>query len=169
MSSSIPAVLVASDNGRISSQNNPARYLFGNKQDSYCWDVLCSLKHTENLPCRKNCVIRLLKAGFNRSLHADIKLEGKRHSLSCVPLDGKVVCTLRSEAAEPGEIWQSLTAREYDVIQRLAEGDTNGAIAVALGISESTVRTHIEKMLAKLGARNRAGLVASGFRLGYLN
>ena len=169
MSSSVPAVLVASDNGIVSSLNNPAKYLLGNKQGSYCWDVLCGMKNTENLPCRKSCVSRLLATGFNRSLHTDIKLEGKRHSLSCVPINGKVVCTLHSEVGESGEIWQSLTPREQGVLKRLAEGDTNGTIALALKISESTVRTHVEKMLAKLGAKNRAGLVAMGFRLGYLS
>ncbi len=168
MSSGVPAVLIASDDGTIVSQNSPAKHLLGNKQGTYCWDVIGGLKNTDNLPCRYNCVSDLLGSGFNRSLHTGIKIDGKRHSLACVPVDGAVVCILNSEAEESSEPWHNLTTRERDVLELLAHGETNRAIALSLGISESTVRTHVEKMLSKLGVRNRAALVASGFRLGFL-
>ena len=66
------------------------------------------------------------------------------------------------------ESWQALTPREIDVLELIADGATSAAAADALGLSESTVRTHVEKMLTKLDAGNRAALVARGFRLGYL-
>ena len=168
MLGNIPAVLIASDNGKIHSQNRPARHFLGSVQGSNCWDVFCSLKNTENLPCKKGCVSNLLGLGINRALRTDIRIEGKQHSLSCVPFDGNVVCTLNNLPGDLPRPWQSLTPRERDVLELLAEGETNGAIASSLEISESTVRTHVEKMLAKLEVRNRAALVASGFRLGYI-
>ena len=169
MLGNIPAVIIASDNGKIHSQNRPARQLLGSKHGSNCWDVFSSLENTENLPCQKNCVSNLLGLGFNRALRTDIKIEGKRHSLSCVPFDGSVVCTLSDQSSDLPKPWQNLTPRERDVLELLAAGETNGAIAGFLEISESTVRTHVEKMLIKLGAKNRAALVASGFRLGYVS
>jgi len=169
MSASIPAVMIARDNGRICSQNSPAKQLLGNRAGDFCWDVLGTLKDTNNLPCRRDCVARLIGSGFNRALRTDIKIGGKRHSLSCVPVDGAVVCLLNDEAEEASKPWQNLTSREREVLELLALGETNGAVAKSLGISESTVRTHVEKMLSKLGARNRAALVANGFRLGFLS
>ena len=168
MLGNVPAVLIASDKGRIHSQNRPARHLLGSKQGIPCWDVFGSLKNTENLPCQKDCVSKLLGLGFNSALRADIKIEGKQHSLCCVPFDGSVVCTLSNESSDQPEPWQNLTPRERDVLELLAAGETNGTIAGFLEISESTVRTHVEKMLAKLEVKNRAALVARGFRLGYI-
>ncbi|MFT5710247.1 MAG: DNA-binding CsgD family transcriptional regulator [Halioglobus sp.] len=169
MLGSVPAVLIASDNGKIHSQNRPARQLLGNKHGVNCWEVFSRLKNTENLPCQKNCVSNLLGLGFNRALRNDINIEGKQHRLCCVPFDGNVICTLNDQSSDQPKPWQNVTPRELDVLKLLAEGKTNGAIAGFLEISESTVRTHVEKMLIKLGAKNRAALVASGFRLGYIS
>ncbi len=49
-----------------------------------------------------------------------------------------------------------LTARELEVLRRLALGHTNKAIAAELCIGEETVKTHIGKVLAKLDVENRA-------------
>jgi DNA-binding CsgD family transcriptional regulator len=168
MLGNIPAVLISSDNGKIHSQNRPARHFLGSVQGVNCWEVFSSLKNTENLPCQKDCVSNLLGLGINRALRTDIKIEGKQHSLCCVPFDGNVVCTLNNQSSDLPQPWQKLTPRERDVLELLATGETNRAIAASLEISESTVRTHVEKMLAKLEVKNRAALVASGFRLGYI-
>ena len=49
-----------------------------------------------------------------------------------------------------------LTPRELDVLRHVALGKSNKDIAVALDISEETVKTHVRHVLAKLGAENRA-------------
>lgn len=54
-----------------------------------------------------------------------------------------------------------LSRRELVVLERVAEGWTNGEIARALGLSPLTVKKHLERMCAKLGATNRAALVAT--------
>jgi DNA-binding CsgD family transcriptional regulator len=53
-----------------------------------------------------------------------------------------------------------LTAREREVVARIAEGDTTGVIAEQLFISPTTVETHVRKAMARLGAKNRAHLIA---------
>jgi DNA-binding NarL/FixJ family response regulator len=50
----------------------------------------------------------------------------------------------------------TLTARECDVLRRLAEGLTDHDIAEALTLSPRTVEAHVSSILHKLGARNRA-------------
>jgi DNA-binding NarL/FixJ family response regulator len=58
-----------------------------------------------------------------------------------------------------------LTARELEVLQLLAEGLTNRAIAERLVISEKTAGVHVSHILAKLGAPNRATAAAEAHRL----
>jgi len=55
-----------------------------------------------------------------------------------------------------------ITAAEERVLQRVTQGETNKEIAVALGISPATVKRHLEKILSKLGLRNRVELAVFG-------
>jgi DNA-binding NarL/FixJ family response regulator len=61
-----------------------------------------------------------------------------------------------------------LSEREREVLALLAQGMTNKDVATALFISRATVKSHIENILRKLGASDRAGAVAEGFRRGLL-
>ncbi|HEY0501787.1 MAG TPA: response regulator transcription factor [Kutzneria sp.] len=61
-----------------------------------------------------------------------------------------------------------LTRREFEVLQLIADGLENRAVASALFVSVETVRTHIKGMLRKLGARDRAHAVAISYRIGLL-
>jgi len=61
-----------------------------------------------------------------------------------------------------------LSNREYEVLQLVADGLGNQAIADSMFVSVETVRSHIKSMLRKLEARDRAHAVAIGFRLGLL-
>jgi DNA-binding NarL/FixJ family response regulator len=61
-----------------------------------------------------------------------------------------------------------LSDREREVLALLARGMTNKDVAAALFISRATVKSHIENILRKLGASDRAGAVAEGFRRGLL-
>jgi DNA-binding NarL/FixJ family response regulator len=59
----------------------------------------------------------------------------------------------------------TLTRRELEVLQLLADGLDQAEIAERLVISPKTVGTHIERILAKLGAHSRAEAVALAYRL----
>jgi DNA-binding NarL/FixJ family response regulator len=61
-----------------------------------------------------------------------------------------------------------LTRREYDVLRRLAMGETNAEIASALELSPNTVKTYVQIMLQKLGARNRVEAISRAAELGLL-
>jgi DNA-binding NarL/FixJ family response regulator len=63
-----------------------------------------------------------------------------------------------------GELYAELTAREIEVLARLASGADNRAIAEALHISPHTAKFHVGQILAKLGASSRTDAVAKAFR-----
>jgi two-component system, NarL family, response regulator YdfI len=66
------------------------------------------------------------------------------------------------------ELAEPLTPRERDVLERLARGAGNKAIATQLRISEHTVKFHVASVFAKLGVSSRAEAVSRGVQLGLL-
>lgn len=66
----------------------------------------------------------------------------------------------------PGELAESLTRRELEVLQMLAGGLSNKEIAARLNISEHTAKFHVASILGKLGAGSRTEAVAIGIRRG---
>lgn len=60
----------------------------------------------------------------------------------------------------------TLTARERDVVAAAAQGADNGQIAARLFISPFTVKTHLNRAMTKLGARDRAQVVVLAHRAG---
>ncbi|MDH6679803.1 DNA-binding NarL/FixJ family response regulator [Rhodococcus sp. LBL1] len=67
---------------------------------------------------------------------------------------------------ESGPDLSRLTDRERDVLAVLAEGEPNADIGRRLFMSETTVKSHVSAILAKLGARNRVEAALSAFRAG---
>ena len=63
---------------------------------------------------------------------------------------------------------ESLTPREIEVLELVAEGLPNKAIAGRLGISDQTVKFHITSLAGKLGAANRTDAVRRGVRRGLI-
>ncbi|HKZ50710.1 MAG TPA: response regulator transcription factor, partial [Dehalococcoidia bacterium] len=70
----------------------------------------------------------------------------------------------RARGAMP--LAEELTPRELEVLQLLAEGLPNKSIAQRLGISEHTVKFHVNAILGKLGAQSRTEAVILATRLG---
>jgi DNA-binding NarL/FixJ family response regulator len=89
---------------------------------------------------------------------------------SLVVLDERLVESLAPlqpfSVEEPEE---PLTAREMEVLLLIAEGFSNKAIALALAISEHTVKFHINSLMGKLNAQSRTDAVVKATRSGLIS
>jgi DNA-binding NarL/FixJ family response regulator len=63
----------------------------------------------------------------------------------------------------------ALTPREVDVLRLVAGGNANKEIAAKLSLTEETVKSHVKKILAKLGANDRTHAVAIGLKRGIID
>jgi DNA-binding NarL/FixJ family response regulator len=61
-----------------------------------------------------------------------------------------------------------LTTREREVLELLAQGLSNAEIADALTLERTTVKTHVQRILTKLGARNRVEIVIVAYEWGLI-
>src|SRR5687768_860879 len=71
--------------------------------------------------------------------------------------------------ADDDEIFETLTPREIQVLELLAEGRSNKAIGQQLGISDQTVKFHVAAIAGKLGAVNRTDAVRRAIRRGIVS
>ena len=84
-----------------------------------------------------------------------------------LPATGQVLQPASPEQANDTLV-ETLTPREIEVLQLLAEGMTNRAIAQRLEISEHTVKFHVNALMGKLHAQSRTDAVVRATRLGLL-
>lgn len=73
-----------------------------------------------------------------------------------------------TEATSGDTLREPLTRKEIRVLQLLAEGYSNNAMAEKLFVSDSTVRTHLRNINMKLDARSRTQAVAIARKLGVI-
>lgn len=75
---------------------------------------------------------------------------------------------LREPAQRPHLTSPRITPRQREVLQLLAAGRSNKEIAIALGLSPATVKTHVAQAMALIGAANRAEAAARAINIGII-
>jgi DNA-binding NarL/FixJ family response regulator len=79
-------------------------------------------------------------------------------------LESWVTCRLPQETR--AAVLSKLTEREIGVVKLVADGRSNAEISAELQLTESTVKSHVRRLLAKLGLRNRAAIVILAHDIG---
>jgi DNA-binding NarL/FixJ family response regulator len=78
----------------------------------------------------------------------------------------RYVASPRATGTSPPPALAGLTPRELEVMRHIAQGLTNQEIATALVVSLATVKTHVARILMKLGVRDRAQVVVAAYESG---
>ena len=104
----------------------------------------------------------LLKDTPRSDLVSAIRAAARGETVLGPTVAGRLVSHLRRPAADP------LSARETEVLMRVARGQTNAEIGRALYISEATVKTHLLRAFGKLGVSDRTAAVTRAIELGML-
>jgi DNA-binding NarL/FixJ family response regulator len=111
----------------------------------------------------------LLKGGTPADLLAAIRLVAAGEALLAPSVTKRLieayVARPEQRTTLPGGL-DELTARELEVLRLVARGDNNREIAQTLQLSPLTAKTHVSRILAKLGARDRVQLVVIAYQAG---
>lgn len=110
-------------------------------------------------------------AGAGGLLHRDCAADLLAAALTAaagglLTLDPALAAAALAGGAPPADLAEPLTPREREVLQLLAEGLPNKAIALRLAISDHTVKFHVNAIMAKLGAQSRTDAVVRAMRQG---
>jgi DNA-binding NarL/FixJ family response regulator len=85
-----------------------------------------------------------------------VRTVGRGDGVIAPALTRRLIAAFAATAPPPDvAALDSLTARERDVLAAIGRGRSNAEIAVDLGMAESTVKTHVSRVLGKLGVRTR--------------
>ncbi len=109
-------------------------------------------------------VINCIRAGADGYLLKDMDPEEIMEKVKAATL-GKMAISdrltevlataLRKPEKDSSDLLSSLTSREYEILNRIAQGLSNKMIARELGISDGTVKVHVKHLLKKLNMRSR--------------
>jgi DNA-binding NarL/FixJ family response regulator len=114
----------------------------------------------------------LLKRTEPEQLIAAVHTVAAGDSLLSPSVTGRVIERIAAHPAHPtpqADLLDDLTERERDVCLLLAQGRSNREIAARLVVEESTIRTHVGRILAKLQLRDRVQVVIWAYENGVVS
>jgi DNA-binding NarL/FixJ family response regulator len=112
----------------------------------------------------------LLKRAISEELLLAVRAVSRGETFLSPEVSGPLLAKLldgQPDSADADPL-SRLTPREREVLQLVAEGNTNGEIAQSLNLSEKTVEKHRASLMAKLCLHETAGLVRAAIRLGLI-
>jgi len=107
----------------------------------------------------KNRGVSALTAAIDRALQGEVVVD--------VPKDNGYRRSRERDHAR--RLAAFLTEREWQCLELLVEGTSTAAMAISLGISRATVRTHVQAVLLKLGVHSRLEAAAYAVRYGLVD
>lgn len=109
----------------------------------------------------------VLKDDPPEQLLAAVRTVAAGEALLSPPVTRRVIKQFtRLQRQVPPKAVQDLTARELDVLRLITRGLSNAEIGSELFISDTTVKTHVTRVLQKLGLRDRAQAIVLAFQTG---
>lgn len=112
-----------------------------------------------------------MRARLRTQMNGSVAIVGEFASLGSAQasrLDADAI-VMAAGTSDDEEIVETLTSREIQVLELLAEGRSNKAIGQLLGISDQTVKFHVAAIAGKLGAVNRTDAVRRAIRRGIVS
>lgn len=113
-------------------------------------------------------VFRALHEGASGYLLKSVQHAELFAAVRCVHAGGRCIPAALAARLRDSESQRRLTPREVEVLSLLARGFTNREIGTALGVTERTGKAHVQAVLAKLDAADRAEAVDVAYKRGLL-
>jgi len=98
----------------------------------------------------------LLKGADQEQIRAAIRAAANGEIIFGTQLAARMLAYFTAGATAPPQVFPQLTDREREVLDLVAQGRANAAIAAKLGLSQKTVRNHVSNILTKLQVADRA-------------
>lgn len=113
----------------------------------------------------------LLKDATSAELTTAIRAAHEGNAVLSTETTTRLLHQLRHQPSRTNHslLTELLTDREQEVVRAIATGATNTQIAQQLHISENTVKTHVGRILTKLGLHDRVHLVITAYRSGLID
>ncbi|MFD9699813.1 response regulator [Lentzea sp. NPDC059081] len=108
----------------------------------------------------------LLKNASPEDLVESVRVVARGDALLSPEVTRRVIARFSTAGARERTRPPELTDREFEVLVELAKGASNAEIAAALYLGETTVKTHVSRVLAKLGLRDRTHAVVFAYEQG---
>ena len=114
-------------------------------------------------------IYRSLQAGAQGYLLKDMFFEELESAIRAVHAGGRKIPGVVAERLAGRMGGSDLTGREHEVLELIVRGRSNKEIGSALGISEATVKSHINSILGKLGVTDRTQAATTALQRGIVH